>query len=65
MFLARKLLRDSKIFAIPDLPPHQVLLNAEGKPLGPNDWLCPKCNGHNYSRREDCYKCKTAKPGAK
>jgi hypothetical protein len=26
------------------------------------EWICPKCDGRNYSRRIDCYKCKAEKP---
>jgi len=36
-----------------------------GRKIGPNDWQCParQCGENNYSRRQECYKCKTAKPG--
>lgn len=27
-----------------------------------NDWVCPACEGLNFSRRLDCYKCRTLKP---
>ena len=26
------------------------------------DWTCSSCGGNNFSRRIDCYRCKTAKP---
>lgn len=26
------------------------------------DWICPKCGGHNFSRRIQCYQCKLDKP---
>jgi hypothetical protein len=26
------------------------------------DWNCPKCGGHNFSRRTQCYQCKLDKP---
>ena len=25
------------------------------------DWICANCQGHNFSRREDCYRCKKPK----
>lgn len=30
-----------------------------------DDWICPntQCGGNNFSKRVDCYKCKTVKPG--
>ena len=27
----------------------------------PTDWLCEICNGQNFSRRVDCFKCKAPK----
>eukprot|EP00041_Stephanoeca_diplocostata_P012359 m.207327 g.207327 ORF g.207327 m.207327 type:complete len:416 (-) comp18924_c0_seq10:95-1342(-) len=36
-----------------------------GTTLGPGDWECPKCDSHNFSRREDCFRCKTTRPVAR
>ncbi|KAA6396388.1 MAG: hypothetical protein EZS28_008084 [Streblomastix strix] len=30
----------------------------------PGDWKCPKCSAVNYSRREQCYRCKVPKDSA-
>ena len=30
--------------------------------MKPGDWNCPKCNNHNYARRDVCNRCDTRKP---
>lgn len=30
--------------------------------LKPGDWMCPECNGHNFARRMDCFKCQAPRP---
>lgn len=30
----------------------------------PGDWMCPKCNFHNYSSKMNCTQCSTAMPHA-
>ena len=32
--------------------------------MKPGDWNCPKCNNHNYARRDVCNRCDTRKPAA-
>ena len=29
----------------------------------PGDWNCPSCNAHNFASRNECFKCRTPKPG--
>lgn len=28
----------------------------------PGDWICPKCSGHNYNSKKNCFKCRADKP---
>ena len=30
--------------------------------MKPGDWNCPKCNNHNFAKREVCNRCDTRKP---
>ena len=57
------------------IPSHYTPFNNGGSnnipPSGPltipkkrfaTDWICPGCQGLNYSKRVDCYKCHAPKP---
>jgi len=36
--------------------------NFDNPNMKPGDWNCPKCNNHNFARREVCNRCDTRKP---
>ena len=46
-------------------PKQQPPLPKQNIPNGrPGDWICAKCNKHNFSRRTDCFGCKAPKQEA-
>lgn len=32
--------------------------------MRPGDWLCPRCNNHNFAKRTECNRCSEQKPEA-
>lgn len=46
------------------LMPPQMPLGQQPPNFRPGDWMCPKCNFHNYSSKIACTQCATVMPNA-